>query len=207
MTEPKRLVFDEENHTYTVDGVVVPSVTDICGIIPKLGIVPSAIINQAARRGSLVHELCQLVDYGCDKDGIPCPPDLVGYVLAYMRFTRDYKPEWEMIEHKLYSPHFEYAGTLDRYGKIDGKPVLLDIKTSTSPNRPTLISWACQLAGYADLLDTPGPLSMVDLQLKKNGTYRVIDVAETEKKFKFNSFQLFHELRGIYWLSSGRVTK
>jgi hypothetical protein len=124
-----------------------------------------------------------------------------------MRFTRDYKPEWEMIEHKIFSPHFEYAGTLDRYGKIDGKPVLLDIKTSTSPNRPTLISWACQLAGYADLLDTPGPLSMVDLQLKKNGTYRVIDVAETEKKFKFNSFQLFHELRGIYWLSSGRVTK
>jgi hypothetical protein len=199
-----KVKFDADSHTYTVDGKVYPSVTEICSIITGLGDMScNAIIQNAARRGTAVHELCALVDYGCDTDGIPCEPELVGYVLAYMRFIRDYKPEWEMIEQRLYSPDLGYAGTLDRFGTIDGKPVLLDIKTTASPKRDQRIAWACQLAAYAELLDTGETLKLVDLQIKKDGTYRLIDISETEKKFDFQALGLFLNLLKIYKLTKG----
>jgi len=200
-----KVQFDAERHIYTVDGKVYPSVTDICSMLTSFGEINPAIIQNAARRGTAVHELCAMVDYGCETDGIPCEPDLVGYVLAYMRFLRDYKPDWEMIEHRLYSPDFGYAGTLDRFGKIDGKPWLIDLKTTATPNRATRIAWACQLAGYGELLQRDG-INMADLQLKKDGTYRLIRADETEKKYEFKAFGLFFTLLNIYKLTRGPAT-
>lgn len=197
-----KVQLDEATHTYTLDGKTYPSVTDICSMLRQSESVPLAVLEYAARRGTAVHELCELLDYGCETDGIPCEPELVGYVLAYMRFLRDYKPEWELIEYSMCSPALGYAGTLDRFGRIDGRPVLLDIKTTASPDRVTRVSWACQLAGYSFLLDKDG-IRCVDLQLRKDGTYRLIDARETEEKNKFDSRKLFADLVQIHEITRG----
>lgn len=191
--------FDEATHTYSLDGKKLPSVTEICGLLNNWGDINPAILMQAARRGTVVHEYCELVDYGVDEDGIECEPELAGYVIAYMRFLRDYKPLWEMVEQKVYSDQFGFAGTLDRFGTIDGKPVLLDIKTSSSVNKLQKIIWACQLSAYVLLLAKEDQdIRRWNLVLKRDGKYQIIDASESEKKYAFSGFSLFNTLLLIW---------
>lgn len=191
--------FDEATHTYSLDGKKLPSVTEICGLLNNWGDINPAILMQAARRGTVVHEYCELVDYGVDEDGIEVEPELAGYVIAYMRFLRDYRPLWEMVEQKVYSDQFGFAGTLDRYGTIDGKPVLLDIKTSSSVNKLQKIIWACQLSAYQLLLAKEGEeVKRWNLVLKKDGKYQIVDASESEKKYAFSGFSLFNTLLLIW---------
>ena len=191
--------FDEATHTYSLDGKKLPSVTEICGLLNNWGDINPAILMQAARRGTVVHEYCELADYGVDEDGIEVEPYLGGYVIAYMRFLRDYRPLWEMVEQKVYSEQFGFAGTLDRFGTIDGKPVLLDIKTSSSVNKLQKIIWACQLSAYQLLLAKEGEdIRRWNLVLKRDGKYQIIDAAESEKKYAFSGFTLFNTLLLIY---------
>jgi len=188
-----RLVFDEEKHLYLYDGHIYPSVTEICAPLQSFADVSPAVLQQAQRRGTQVHEYAQLIDYGVEPDALEVEPELAGYVLAYMRFLRDYKPEWDMIEQPLVSTAQHYAGTLDRFGKIDGRPWLVDLKTTAQPKRPTLISWACQLEGYARMMECD-IYRRADLQLKKDGSYRLFDAGETECKYSFDAVELFDQL-------------
>ena len=191
--------FDEATHTYSLDGKKLPSVTEICGLLNNWGDINPAILMQAARRGTVVHEYCELADYGVDEDGIEVEPYLGGYVIAYMRFLRDYRPLWEMVEQKVYSEQFGFAGTLDRFGTIDGKPVLLDIKTSSSVNKLQKIIWACQLSAYQLLLAKEGEdIRRWNLVLKRDGKYQIIDASESEKRYAFSGFTLFNTLLLIY---------
>jgi hypothetical protein len=201
MPPDTRLVFDEDRHIYTYDGHIFPSVTEICAPLQSFDVGP-AVLQQAQRRGTQVHEYTQLIDYGIEPDELEVEPELSGYVIAYMRFLRDYKPEWDMIEQPLVSTAQHYAGTLDRFGEIDGRPWLVDIKTTSQPKRPTLISWACQLVGYGQMLECD-IYRFVDLQLKKDGSYRLFDASETECKYSFDAVELFDQLLNINKILKG----
>ena len=87
---------------------------------------------------------------------------------------------------------------------IDGRPWLIDIKTTAQPKRPTLISWACQLVGYGQMLECD-IYRFVDLQLKKDGTYRLFDAGETESKYSFDAVELFDQLLNINKILKGET--
>lgn len=196
-------VFNETSHTYEVDGARLPSVTEICSLLRPPDNISPEVLRQAARRGTAVHEYAQLLDYGIEPDEMDVEPELAGYVTAYIRFLRDYKPEWELIEQPLYSLDLGFAGTLDRFGEIDGQPVILDIKTASSVNRATRISWAVQLAGYLALLNRECD-KRLNLLLKKDGTYQLIDAEDTERKYSFTASVLFSVLLDIKHITGGR---
>lgn len=198
------LVFDEERHLYFYDGHIYPSVTEICAPLQSFADVSPAVLQQAQRRGTQVHEYTQLIDYGVEPDALEVEPELAGYVLAYMRFLRDYKPQWDMIEQPIVSTSSHYAGTLDRFGKIDGRPWLVDIKTTSQPKRPTLISWACQLEGYARMLECD-IYCRSDLQLRKDGTYKLYFDFETEERYGFDAVDLFTKLLQINRIVKGET--
>jgi hypothetical protein len=187
---------------YFYDGHLYPSVTEICAPLQSFADVSPAVLQQAQRRGTQVHEYCQLIDYGVEPDALEVEPELAGYVIAYMRFLRDYKPEWDMIEQPLVSTAEEYAGTLDRFGEIDGRPWLVDLKTTAQPKRPTRISWACQLEGYSRMLECD-IYRRADLQLKKDGTYKLYFDDETEEKYSFDTADLFDKLLQINRILKG----
>ena len=64
-----KITFDEAAHRYTVDGVEVPSVTEVCRFLsvdqksdrPWLAKV-------AADRGTRVHAACAAIDYGLEPE-------------------------------------------------------------------------------------------------------------------------------------------
>lgn len=180
------LEFDEEKHLYTLDGVELPSVTEICRFLSYDTAVNAKpwLRDAAADRGTRVHAWCMLYDYG-ERDLFDCiEPDEIGYVKAYLSFLRDYKPEWELIEHSMGDRLAGYAGTLDRFGLVDGKKAIVDLKTTSVLRKVPL---AAQLAGYKELLyDTRLEVAeaVYGLHLQKDGCYQLVQVAADYEAFE-----------------------
>ena len=172
--------FDPVTHTYTIDGVEVPSVTTVCRFLaydqksdkPWLARV-------AADRGTRVHEACAAIDYGLYPEETE---DISGYLKAYRRFLKDYRPDWEGIEYTVGSAEIGMAGTIDRFGTLyDGRRCILDIKTGTQLHDAPL---RAQLTGYKRLLALDRgfyPEYLYALQLSKDGTYTMVDVRQDDE--------------------------
>lgn len=185
------LVFFDEGHRYELDGVPVPSVTEICSHLAPPANVPPETLRMAAQRGSLVHELCMLMDYDALPDEIP--PEVVGYLEAYRKFLRDYRPDWIYVEYPVYSERNGFAGTLDRFGIIGGEAYVVDLKTTANMDRPAKIKAACQTFAYGDCLADSKhniPQGMV-VQLRKDGTYTAWTRHELELRCRFSAPYLF----------------
>ena len=202
-------LFDEATHTYTLDGVVIPSVTEICAPITCGKYPPVGVVQQAAARGTRVHELCALYDMDALPDEIEA--GLVGYVKAWAAFCRDYKPVWTHIEFPLYGeidPGQPFAGTIDRIGEIDGRTRVVDIKTTASLDRPAKVSLCEQVTGYEWLADL-NDIHVYDgsgmgVQLFADGNYRVHLTAEIARKYDFRSSSLFITLRKLHKITKGK---
>ena len=202
-------LFEEATHTYTLEGVVIPSVTEICAPITCGKYPPVGVVQQAAARGTRVHELCALYDMDALPDEIEA--ELVGYVKAWAAFCRDYKPVWRHIELPLYGeidPGQPFAGTLDRIGVIDGRTRVVDIKTTASLDRPAKVALCEQIGGYECLADLNGiDVSFgagMGVQLFANGNYRVHLTEAIAHKYNFRRFTMFRALRKLYKITKGK---
>ena len=205
----EEFLFDEATHTYTLDGVVIPSVTEICAPITYGKYPPVGVVQQAAARGTRVHELCALYDMDALPDEIEA--ELVGYVKAWAAFCRDYKPVWAHIELPLYGEidtGLPFAGTLDRIGKIDGRTQVVDIKTTASLDQPAKVALCAQTCGYEWLVDLNDIATLsgcgMGVQLFEDGKYRVHRSDVIEQKYGFGSTALFHALRKLYKITKGK---
>ena len=163
--------FDEKSHTYTLDGVELPSVTHICRFLAyDYKSDRPWLAAEAARRGTAVHEACALIDYGEEPEETP---EIAGYLKAYRRFLKDCRPDWEGIETPLFvcDDWYKFAGTPDRWGKMSGKLTLLDIKSGTV-HVPYV---SAQLCGYGLMLLAMGRdiRSFYTLRLDKSGVYEL----------------------------------
>lgn len=166
-----QLLFFDEGHKYTIDGEELPSVSELTRFISReiYGDVGQFNLDRAADRGTAVHKATELLDkYGTAE----IDEDIAPYLQAYIAFRKEHKCEWQKIEYATHHPENLYAGTLDRVGTIDGKLVVLDIKTSSTIQKPL---YTAQLNLYRKML--PDPIEqLVILHLKKDGTYNLIDI-------------------------------
>lgn len=165
------VLFDEAAHRYTMDGVELPSVTHVCRFLFTDIAAKAApwLRDIAADRGSRIHAYTVMLDYGEEPEEID--PDCVGYLDAYRRFLKDYNPTWLGIETVMGSKTMGYAGTCDRYGIIDQRKAIVDIKSGSSINKVGVKS---QLDGYWWLLANRKHFCAQDwycLHLHKAGTY------------------------------------
>ena len=191
-----RIEFDEERHIYTVDGKVVPSVTDICNPITSehYGAINAAILEMASRRGTAVHEATQLIDLGVMPED---DPEVDAYVNAYLDFLLDYKPKWEYIEYIGYNADMGYCGTIDRAGQVGNEFWVLDLKTTASPTKENYIATCCQTEAYALMIGKDCICKRKILYLKKDSSYRLVDCEEKEAELGLDSFYLFSELAKV----------
>ena len=173
------LIFYDDTHRYTVDGEEVPSVSEITRFLTRevYEEAPQYLLDNAAKRGTAVHKATESLD----KFGqIECDSDIVPYVKAYVAFRKEVNPQWEKIEWSVCNDK-RYAGTIDRYGKIGDKNVLVDFKTTGSITglHRTLYRAKLNLYRLAVLKEKPVD-EMWLLQLKKDETYRLIPVEVDE---------------------------
>lgn len=165
------LTFRDEDHTYTLNGLEIPSVTTLMKPLSAEAYktVDPDTLNKAARRGTAVHNA--LENYA--KFGIEdIDPDLRGYFDAFLNWWELRKPEPIATEHRLYHKIMRYAGTADLICLIDGKVTLVDYKTSSQVNTKMC---AVQLEGYDRALESHDIEieNRLILHLSKNGYQEV----------------------------------
>ena len=194
-----KIEFDEEKHEYRVGGVKYPSVTEIIRPISAVfgGGAPETVIQTAAARGSMVHEaleeydLCGSAEYFAE---------IEGYVKAYLKFLRDYAPEWEGVEEKVYNPLDGVCGTLDRRGVIGKQTYIIDLKTNTAPSAPQYFSVCAQTWAYARAKYGAGAggVRRAAVYLKSNGEYRFFECEKYEKKQNVSGKELYEICLALY---------
>ncbi|GAA4401125.1 hypothetical protein [Quisquiliibacterium transsilvanicum] len=159
------LTFDEQTHTYYLNGQKVPGVTSVLSPLTDFSRVPPHVLQAASDFGKAVHRACELHDLG-ELDHNTLDPALWSYLDAWIAFSADHSVEWEQIEQPAYNATMRYAGTPDRFGKVNGRPTVVDIK-STAQLYPAV---GPQLAAYANALQQPYA-DRLAVQLKGDGTY------------------------------------
>ena len=118
----------------------VPSVTSILSAAAKGEYFEKWLANQgswenackvrdeAAQRGTIVHEISEDLLNG-EEVILDAGPDIVKRVMCLEEWYNDYEPEVIMQEVMLAFPGIRFAGRFDILARIDGKNVLIDIKT------------------------------------------------------------------------------
>lgn len=163
-----RIEFTDARFYLSDNGQYVPSVTTILDAFPKsaeyfawikkYGEDADTIRDEAGRRGSIVHELTELYDQGEEVSflndyGFPKFKMLEWSMFErYVEFSETHNPKIDMIEVHMIDEILGFAGTIDRIININGKSMLLDIKTSGA----IYPSYWLQLAAYFELLKCNG---------------------------------------------------
>lgn len=138
--------FIESTHTYLVDGVEIPSVTQILSKITPIdfSVVKPKILKSAQDFGTHVHYAIE-----CDGKGMETPKlsslEKLSYE-EYLRLKKKYNLNPIANEIVLVNELERYCGTADMVAIVDGEVSLLDVKT-TSILHKDYLEW--QLGMYA----------------------------------------------------------
>lgn len=145
------LIFDEEQHKYTYNGVVIPSVTQILQTagLSSFGNINESVLQEAGERGKLVHQYTEDYDNGVlDLDLLSST--YRGYIDSWASFIKDYNFVPQYVEVPLAHKWLKFAGTIDRVGTINkDELIILDIKSGVKT--PEV---AIQTAGYKILFES-----------------------------------------------------
>lgn len=172
-----QLLFFDQGHSYTLDGEEVPSVSQLCRFLSRevYGTVAQYTLDRAADRGTRVHKACEALDvYG----KVNVTENIAPYVTAYLKFRQEHEVAWSMVERSLAHPKERYAGTIDRYGILDGRKALVDLKTTYTVHKPlataqlNLYRWMVEEEGHA--VDR-----LYILHLKKDG-YQLVEIEKRD---------------------------
>jgi len=160
-----QVIFEAKGHKYFTDKdrIELPSVT---AILSDMGFIDKSFFTDyGCTRGKFVHLACELEDRG-ELDEETLDSALLPYLKAWRSFKRDTGFIIDAIEKPVCSLVYNFAGTLDRTGMLNGAPAILDIKSgAVSP-------WtALQLSAYE--IAENKRLKRFAVQLMETGKYKL----------------------------------
>ena len=160
LTEMNAVTTDTGRKYMTPEGINLPSITTVLSILSRDSIAKwrkrvgeaeaNRISTRASGRGTRVHEICEkYVNNEPDfKEGYT--PDIIGSFLDLKPILDERLTKVFAQEAPLYSNHLGVAGRVDCVGIFDGKPSIIDYKTSMKPKRLDWIkNYFMQEAAYA----------------------------------------------------------
>lgn len=190
-------VFDERRHAYTVNGMIVPSVTQLLRPLTSLvyGNIDQDVLTAAADFGTAVHACTEFLDQG-DLDEETVADEWRPYLDAYKRWKASASPEILHIELRLGCSKF--AGTIDRIARIDGQLWVIDLKTTCEIHPHVGVQLAAYTALAEQFLHTTN-IRRAALQLRPDGTFRLKEFSSVADETCFNALLSIN-----YWT---KVTK
>ena len=171
--EFEELVFDEKPHTYLLNGIRIPSVTNVMEPLNRARYdgISRKTLDRAAEKGTAVHNSIEnYLKFGF----VDIPPEHRGYLDGFLAWFEKMNPEVVGSEVKLYHKMMQYAGTIDLLCYIDGDLCLYDFKSTYSVSEMTC---GVQLEAYAQALASHGIRVKRKriLHLKKNSEWKEYD--------------------------------
>jgi hypothetical protein len=153
---------------YTKDHTLVPGATTVLQVLNKPALVPWAnrlglqgidcnkYRDEKAEIGTLAHYFIECELKGEKPDTSDFTPNQVDQaensLIKFYDWMKEHKLEPIFSEKQLVSEIYRYGGTVDCYGKLDGKFELMDFKTSSGIFPEMII----QLSAYKQLLEENG---------------------------------------------------
>ena len=153
--------------------LLYPRVSDIITKqrIEALQAIPEIHLENAAKRGDLIHKLCSM--YLNKLWIMEMDSESESYMNAFIEWSKNNIKHVLMTDRRLYDDEKKFTGEFDLIAQIQGLsgPVLVDIKTSRTYSN----AWPIQLAAYKRLCDVNGikVVSACNLHLKKNSNGEV----------------------------------
>ena len=96
-----QLLFYEQGHVYEVDGVKLPSVSEIIRFLSReeYSDINQYTLDNAAERGTAIHKATEAIDkYG----KVEIEDGYVPYLQAYIKFLKEHNVNWVDIEKSMY---------------------------------------------------------------------------------------------------------
>ena len=149
--------FIEGSHTYLLDGVIIPSVTQILQkkFPDKYKGVDSAILSKKASYGTLLHKCIELIEKKKIKRPIAYCKRYLNIdiyqeesIKQYLEIKKKYNIEVLESEKTVHYKN-KYCGTLDMKGLVNGKKAIIDIKTTYELDKE-YVSWQDSMYELAD---------------------------------------------------------
>lgn len=139
--------FIEEEHLYLLDGVIIPSVSEILHFIfpSKYLNVPKEVLNAKASYGTTIHEIIEKVEKNKEISNLNYIQE--ASLNQYLRLKQERKIEVLKQEQIV---HYEdkYAGRFDMIANVKNEYSLCDIKTTSILDKEYL-SWQLSLYAFA----------------------------------------------------------
>ena len=172
------LNFDPITHIYTLDGVRIPSVTQVlqaAGLI-DFGGIRDSVLEEAAKRGTRAHEAIEEWSKGHDV------PDawMFSEIEAWDAFCHDMKFESLTQEYQGADEILKVGFTIDQIGTIHGKTVIVDIKTGVKK-----ISDIIQVCAYGLL----HPVDRIFIAYLHGKRYKAVEIKGYDRNKGENIFK------------------
>lgn len=156
------LKLDEATHTYTMNGRVVPSVTQALSVINNLDQVAFELLERKRIFGVHCHRMVDYFNRG-ELDESDLDTELARYLFQYKRFLHESRFAVVESESKVFEASLGYAGTFDILALRTRQDWLIDLKSGAVPK-----TVGPQTAGYQRAHEKR-PRRRAYLQLKRDG--------------------------------------
>ena len=165
--------FDADNHQYTANGEIIPSVTQVLSSLHDFSSISPDVLENAKQRGTAIHAMVDLyINKKLDLSALDAR--LYGRLAAWIEFTNLYKPKIVGCEKVVHSAKHGFAGTLDIVCLLEGKLSLIDIKSS----KAAASTAGLQLAGYQIAYEEMAGVKVsrrLAVILKDDGKFEVLE--------------------------------
>lgn len=178
--------FIKETHQYTVDGILVPSVSTILRetiFADKYKDVPEFVLKRAAEFGTAIHDAIE------NDDSLFLDEQQEQVFQEWKRLQQEENIE-PIEQEQIVHYQTEYAGTFDMIANIKGEKCLVDIKTTYNLDIEYL-SW--QLSMYALAYGHKGKLYAVWLPKRKNA--QLVEIPEKPYHDIQELLEVYHALQ------------
>jgi hypothetical protein len=156
---------NKEKHIYTVDGVVVPSVSDILDVYFPAS---NFYTEEGREDGHYRHEWYSELSQGFETVNQPYVK-IEPAINGFKKFMAEVKPEYVFGEKPFFHPTLKYCGTPDVVFKINTRLAVVDYKPKAKNKRTRL-----QTALYYPMLRANGVMVQDRYELRcYDGIYRL----------------------------------
>lgn len=184
--------FDEASHTYKLNGVKIPCVSDIMEPLKNAHYsgISEVTLKKAAERGTILHNTIEnWIKFGIED----VPQEYEGYFKCFLDFMKEKNPKILGSEVRMYHKLLKYSGTADLIADINGEITLIDYKSTSVISD---MNCSVQLEAYAQALASHGIRIARKgiLPLRKDGKSQMVEYPAKDVR----SWNVFAALKTVY---------
>lgn len=185
--------FIEEEHVYLIDGVLVPSVSEILRFIfpNKYAGINKEILEKKAEYGSKIHEAIECIEQCKTLPEMDITQEFS--INQYKRLKEKHKIE-VVDQEQIINFKDRYCGRFDMIARIDGIYSLCDIKTTATLDKEYL-SWQLSFyeLAYISMYGTSNFDGLFAIWLPKKGYGEVVEIKRKSKSELLEKLKEFEE--------------